>query len=56
MPTSRTDQNTFVVQTWFEQASDGVRQWRACVTHVSTGSRRFFTNYIELEKFLELWK
>lgn len=52
---SRKNEHLFVIRTWVEGGgSDG--QWRASVTHVPTGDRRYFTSYEELHAFLDRWK
>jgi|HubBroStandDraft_4_1064222.scaffolds.fasta_scaffold188083_2 hypothetical protein len=53
---SRSDENLFVLRTWKERDGGGETQWRASVTHVSTGDRRYFTSYDELARFLDRWK
>jgi hypothetical protein len=46
-------EESFVVRIWRE----GQRgpQWRACVTHVGSSDRRYFTNYGDLCEFLDRW-
>jgi hypothetical protein len=45
----------FIVRTWAERSGDEV-QWRASVTHVVSGDRRYFTAYDELLQFLDQWR
>ncbi|HUA08199.1 MAG TPA: hypothetical protein VMA98_02925 [Candidatus Acidoferrales bacterium] len=53
---SRIDENVFVVRTWQERDGAGEAHWRASVTHVTSGDRRYFTTYDELHRFLDRWK
>ncbi|HTX03950.1 MAG TPA: hypothetical protein VMD07_09740 [Candidatus Acidoferrales bacterium] len=53
---SRTEENVFVVRTWNERGPGGESQWRASVTHVLSGDRRYFTSYDDLHRFLDRWK
>jgi hypothetical protein len=48
--------DVFVVRTWHERGLDGEVQWRASITHVSTGDRCYFTSYAELGSFLDRWR
>jgi hypothetical protein len=53
---SRQDEHLFVIRTWTEGNANKDGQWRASVTHVSSGDRRYFTSYEELHQFLDRWK
>jgi hypothetical protein len=55
MPSSprRSRDDMFVIRIWSENDRKVRSSWRACVTHVSSGRRHYFTNYGELCEFLD---
>jgi hypothetical protein len=44
---------TFVVRIWSEGEA---ASWRASVTNVANGERRYFTAYADLTEALERWR
>jgi len=58
MPTARRrpSDEIFVIRVWSENDAPLPGIWRACVTHVVTRERRFFTNYGDLCEFLDRWR
>jgi hypothetical protein len=55
-PRSRPEESLFIVRVWKERDGSTEAQWRASVTHVTSGERRYFTQYDELQRFIERWK
>jgi len=50
---NRRRDETFVIRIWSEGAA---ATWRASVTNVANGERRYFTAYDELTDALERWR
>jgi hypothetical protein len=46
-------EEVFVVRIWAESESYPNRPWRACVTHIVTRERRYFSTYTDLCDFLD---
>ena len=52
---TRVHEHVFLVRTWKEADVANNAQWRASVTHVKSGERYYFTDYEELQRFLDRW-
>lgn len=46
----------FVLRMWSEGDDSSAHSWRASITHVASGERRYFTNYGNLCEFLDRWR
>jgi len=49
-------EHTFVVRAWLENGRAETDSWRAYVTHVASGERRYFITYDELFRFMDRWR
>jgi len=45
-------EHLFVVRTWFEAGAEDSSAWRGYVEHVTTGARRYFAEFAELDAFI----